>query len=56
MFNVDKELIEAFDAHSNPRLNEIVERYRFFVRNQETDEGIDECGTDLSPSQHMPFQ
>ncbi|KAL7880086.1 hypothetical protein SRHO_G00023400 [Serrasalmus rhombeus] len=34
-------MIELFDGHCNPKLNETVERYRFFVRNQGQDESID---------------
>lgn len=40
-------LINALDDHCNPKVNETVERYRFFVRNQGSDENIDKYVTDL---------
>lgn len=42
-----KLLLEALDQHCNPKLNETVERYRFFMRNQGTDEGFDKYVTEL---------
>lgn len=42
-----KLLLEAFDQHCNPKLNETVERYHFFMRNQGTDEGFDKYVTKL---------
>lgn len=41
------DLITAFDEHCNPKVNETVERYRFFTRNQGQKEGIDSYVTDL---------
>ncbi|KAK5866505.1 hypothetical protein PBY51_020693 [Eleginops maclovinus] len=41
------ELIGKFDEHCNPKVNETVERYRFFMRNQGRDENIDTYVTDL---------
>lgn len=40
-------LINAFDEYCNPKLNETVERYRFFVRNKGPDENLDQYVTDL---------
>lgn len=40
-------MMALFDEHCNPKLNETVERYRFFVRNQGQDENIDKYVTDL---------
>ncbi|KAL7857277.1 hypothetical protein SRHO_G00161760 [Serrasalmus rhombeus] len=40
-------MIELFDGHCNPKVNETVERYRFFVRNQGQDESVDKYVTDL---------
>lgn len=36
-----------FDKHCNPQLNETVERYKFFVRDQGQNESIDRYVTDL---------
>lgn len=33
-----KNMIEKFDGHCNPKVNETVERYLFFMRNQGQDE------------------
>ena len=35
-----KDMMEKFDGHCNPKVNETVERYRFFMRNQRQDENI----------------
>ena len=42
-----KNMMERFDGHCNPKVNETVERYRFFMRNQGQDENIDTYVTDL---------
>ena len=42
-----KDIINTFDAHCNPSVNEIVERYRFFSREQGLSETIDCYVTDL---------
>ncbi|XP_049903425.1 uncharacterized protein LOC126392184 [Epinephelus moara] len=39
--------LTRFDEHCNPKVNETVERYRFFMRNQGNDESIDSYVTDL---------
>lgn len=39
--------LEKFDAHCYPKVNETVERYRFFARNQGPNETIDKYVTDL---------
>lgn len=39
--------IEKLDAHCNPSVNETVERYRFFTRNQCVREVIDSYVTEL---------
>lgn len=36
-----EDVITKFDEHCNPSVNEIVERYRFFTRNQGASENID---------------
>lgn len=36
-----KNMIEKFDGHCNPKVNETVERYRFFMRNQAQEENIE---------------
>nr|XP_023692995.1 uncharacterized protein LOC111856910 [Paramormyrops kingsleyae]XP_023692996.1 uncharacterized protein LOC111856910 [Paramormyrops kingsleyae] len=41
------DMIEKFDAHCNPCVNETVERYRFFSRNQGLSETIDSYVMDL---------
>lgn len=41
------DMIAKFDEHCNPKVNETVERYRFFMRNQGNDESIDTYVTDL---------
>lgn len=41
------DLIAKFDEHCNPKVNETVERYRFFMRNQGQKECIDSYVTDL---------
>ena len=40
-------MMTLFDKHCNPKLNETVERYKFFVRDQGQDENIDRYVTDL---------
>lgn len=40
-------VLAKFDEHYCPKANETVERYRFFVRNQESGEGIDKYVTEL---------
>ena len=40
-------LMKLFDDHCNPKLNETVERYRFFMRDQGMDETVDKYVTDL---------
>ena len=40
-------VLQAFDAHCDPKKNETVERYRFFTRNQESGESIDKYLTEL---------
>lgn len=40
-------MIAKFDEHCNPKINETVERYRFFARNQGPNETIDKYVTDL---------
>lgn len=40
-------LMDRIDEHCNPKLNETVERYRFFARNQAPGESIDKYVTDL---------
>lgn len=40
-------MMALIDEHCNPKLNETVERYKFFVRNQGHDENIDRYVTDL---------
>lgn len=40
-------MMTQFDKHCNPQLNETVERYEFFVRDQGQDESIDRYVTDL---------
>lgn len=40
-------LMSKFDDHCNPKVNETVERYRFFARNQAQGETIDKYVTDL---------
>lgn len=40
-------MMALFDRHCNPKVNETVERYNFFVRNQGLDENIDKYVTDL---------
>lgn len=39
--------MKLFDDHCNPKLNETVERYRFFMRDQGIDETVDKYVTDL---------
>lgn len=46
-------LIEAFDQHCNPKLNEIAKRYRFFMRDHGTDEGFDKYVTKLKMKNHL---
>ena len=41
------DIIDKFDAHCNPSVNEVVERYRFFARNQGVSEAIDSYVTEL---------
>lgn len=41
------DIIKKFDEHCNPSVNETVERYRFFTRNQGTSENIDSFVTEL---------
>ncbi|CAI5678464.1 unnamed protein product [Oreochromis niloticus] len=41
------ELMKKIDEHCNPKVNETVERYRFFARNQAPGENIDKYVTDL---------
>lgn len=36
-----EDIIKKFDDHCNPSVNETVERYRFFTRNQGASENID---------------
>uniref|UniRef100_A0A3P9JTB0 ribonuclease H n=1 Tax=Oryzias latipes TaxID=8090 RepID=A0A3P9JTB0_ORYLA len=40
-------LMAKIDEHCNPKVNETVERYRFFARNQALGENIDKYVTDL---------
>ncbi|KAL6455331.1 hypothetical protein MHYP_G00362250 [Metynnis hypsauchen] len=42
-----KKMIEMLDEHCSPKVNETVETYRFFVRNQGQDESIEKYVTDL---------
>lgn len=42
-----KKMIEKFDRHCNPKVNETVERYCFFMRNQGQEENIETYVTDL---------
>ncbi|KAK0156623.1 hypothetical protein N1851_000054 [Merluccius polli] len=42
-----EDIITKFDDHCNPSVNEIVERYRFFTRNQGASENIDSYVTEL---------
>ncbi|KAI4887128.1 hypothetical protein NFI96_019030, partial [Prochilodus magdalenae] len=42
-----RDIVAAFDAHCNPSVNETVERYRFFSRNQGSSENIDCYVTEL---------
>ncbi|XP_057673637.1 zinc finger protein 391-like isoform X1 [Corythoichthys intestinalis] len=42
-----EDIIERFDDHCNPGVNETVERYRFFTRNQGVSETIDSYFTEL---------
>ena len=42
-----KDVIAAFEEHSNPKKNETVERYKFFTRVQEEGESIETFVTDL---------
>lgn len=41
------DIISKFDGHCNPSVNETVERYRFFTRNQGVGENIDNYVTEL---------
>lgn len=41
------DLMGKMDEHCNPKVNETVERYRFFARNQTSGETIDKYVTDL---------
>lgn len=40
-------LMAKLDEHCNPKVNETVERYRFFARNQALGESVDQYVTDL---------
>ncbi len=42
-----QQLLDAFDQHCNPKPNETVERYRFFMRNRGADEGFDKYVSEL---------
>lgn len=42
-----EDIIKKFDEHCNPSMNETVERYRFFTRNQGINENIDTYVTEL---------
>ncbi len=42
-----QQLLDAFDQHCNPKQNETVETYCFFMRNHGTDEGFDKYVTEL---------
>lgn len=42
-----KDVIEKFGNYCNPKVNETVERYKFFTRNQGTSESIDGYVTEL---------
>ena len=42
-----KDVIDAFEAHCNPKKNETVERYKFFTRAQEEGEPIEKFIVDL---------
>lgn len=42
-----EDIITKFDDHCNPSVNEIVERYRLFTRNQGVSENIDSYVTEL---------
>ena len=42
-----EDIIEKFDDHCNPSVNETVERYRFFTRSQGATETIDSYVTEL---------
>ena len=46
-------MIALFDEHCNPKLNETVERFKFFVRNQAQDEMRQICHRFESFGQHM---
>ena len=40
-------MTQQFDEHCNPKVNETVERYRFFTRDQGSDENVESYLTDL---------
>lgn len=40
-------MLAKFDEYCNPKVNETVERYRFFMRNQGNDENMDTYVTDF---------
>lgn len=40
-------MVALFERHCNPKVNETVERYKCFVRNQGLHENIDKYVTDL---------
>lgn len=42
-----EDIIKKFDEHCNPSMNETVEHYRFFTRNQGNNENIDSYVTEL---------
>ena len=42
-----QQVIAAFDSYCNPKKNETVERYKFFMRVQDTSEPLEQFVTDL---------
>lgn len=42
-----EQVIIAFGSHCNPKKNEIVERYKFFMRMRQTNESLEQFVTDL---------
>lgn len=49
------EVIKAFDKRADPKKNEIVERYRFFTREQKKGESIESYQTELKLLQTYKF-
>ena len=42
-----EQVIIAFDSHCNPKKNETIERYKFFMRMQQMNESLEQFVTDL---------